>query len=70
MLTCFVMVVQVEGTLKQAQVSVQLVNIVMGCLKRDPEERLTAAGVVAALYECYKKKGWYLSCTEIEMFGD
>ena len=70
MATCFVMVVQVEGTLKQAQVSLHLVNIVMGCLKKEPQERLTTEGVIAALCEFYKKKEWMVSCTEIDMFGD
>ncbi|KAL0035161.1 hypothetical protein WJX79_004082 [Trebouxia sp. C0005] len=40
---------QIEGTLKQGQVNLQLVKIVMGCLKKDPEERLTAAEVLTAL---------------------
>ena len=35
MLTCFAMLVQVEGTLRQGQASLQLVKIVMGCLKKD-----------------------------------
>ncbi len=68
MLTCFAMVVQVEGTLKQAQVSLQLVKIVMGCLKKEPEERLTAEGVIAALYDYHNRKG-YMSCTDAALFG-
>jgi len=55
------MAVQVEGTLRQGQVSVQLIKIVMGCLKREPEERLTAAEVLAALDRICEKKGWYFS---------
>ena len=61
MLTCLVMLVQIEGTLRQGQASLQLVNIVMGCLKQDPEERLTAAEVLAALDRVCEKKGWYFS---------
>jgi len=61
MVTCFAMLVQVEGTLKQGQVSLHLVKIVLGCLKKEPEDRLTAAGVLAALDQFCKKKGWYFS---------
>ena len=69
MLTCFAMLVQIEGTLKQGQVNLHLVKIVMGCLKQDPQERMTAAGVVAALDEFHKKKGWYLNCTDAALLG-
>ena len=58
MLTCLAMLVQVEGTLKQGQVNLHLVKIVMGCLKKDPEERLTAAEVLVALGEFSEMKGW------------
>ena len=68
MLTCFAMVVQVEGTLRQAQVSLHLIKIVMGCLKREPEERLTAEGVIAALYDFHNMKG-YMSFTDMALFG-
>ncbi len=63
MLTCFAMVVQIEGTLKQGRVDLQLVKIVMGCLKRDPEERLTAAEVLVALGEFQEEK-WCFSSTD------
>ncbi len=56
--TCFAVVVQIERTLKQGQLNSQLVKIVLGCLKKDPEERLTAAGVLAALSKFLHKKGW------------
>lgn len=59
---------QVEGTLRQAQVSLQLIKIVMGCLKREPEERLTAEGVIAALYDFHNMKG-YMSFTDMALFG-
>ena len=52
------MLVQVEGTLKQGQVNLHLVKIVMGCLRKDPEERLTAAEVLVALGEFSEMKGW------------
>ncbi|DBA88175.1 TPA: hypothetical protein ACH3X2_005165 [Trebouxia sp. C0005] len=55
---------QMEGTLKQGQVNLQLVKIVMGCLKKDPEERLTAAEVLAALDEFCKTKGWCFRGTD------
>ena len=58
MVTCFAVVVQIERTLKQGQLNSQLVKIVLGCLKKDPEERLTAAEVLAALYTFLHKKGW------------
>ena len=64
MVTCFAAVVQMEGTLKQGQVNLQLVKIVMGCLKKDPEERLTAAEVLAALDEFCKTKGWCFRGTD------
>ena len=68
MLTCFAMVVQVEGTLRQAQVCLQVVKIVFGCLKREPEERLTAEGVIAALYDFHNRKG-YMSFTDMALFS-
>ena len=58
MLTCFAALVQMEGTLKQGQVSLHLVKIVMGCLQKDPEERLTAAEGLVALGEFSELKGW------------
>ncbi len=61
MATCFAMLVQVENTLKQGRVDFLLVNIVMGCLKRDPEERLTAAEVLVALGDFQEEKGWCFS---------
>jgi len=64
MLTCFVMLVQIEGTLRQGQASLHLVNIVMGCLKQDPEERLTATEVLAALGDFQEEKGWCPSSTD------
>ena len=61
MATCFAMLVQIVGTLKQGQVDLHLVDIVMGCLKRDPEERLTAAEVLVAPGEFQEEKGWCFS---------
>ena len=58
MVTCFAALVQIEGTLKQGQVNLHLVKIVMGCLKKNPEERLTASEVLAALEDFRRKKGW------------
>ncbi|KAA6420133.1 MAG: hypothetical protein FRX49_09982 [Trebouxia sp. A1-2] len=59
---------EIEASLKQGQVNLQLVEIVLGCLKKDPEERLTAVEVLAALDEFRKKKGWNFSSTDCALF--
>ena len=57
-MTCFAALVQIEGTLRQGQVNSHLVKVVLDCLKKDPEERMTAAGVLAALDKFLYQKRW------------
>ncbi len=50
---------QIERTLrKQGKLNPELVSIVVGYLAKDPDQRFTAARVVADLTEVIHNKGW------------
>jgi len=54
----FAALVQVEHTLHQVKLNPALVSVVLGCLAKDPDERFTAARVVASLTKFIHKKRW------------
>ncbi len=58
MIIPFAVLVQVERTLQQGKLNPALIRVVLGCLAKDPEQRFTAARVVASLTEFIHKKGW------------
>jgi serine/threonine protein kinase len=58
MIIPFAVLVQIERTLKQGKLNPELIRIVLGCLAKDPDQRFTAARVVADLTEFIHKKGW------------
>ncbi|KAA6425585.1 MAG: hypothetical protein FRX49_04482 [Trebouxia sp. A1-2] len=49
---------KVERTMKLGKLSPELIKIVLGCLAKDPDQRLTAARVVATLTELCHKNAW------------
>lgn len=49
--------VQTWDSLKQSKLDPELVRIVMGCLEKDPDERFTAARVVASLTKFIHQMG-------------
>ncbi len=58
MIIPFAVLVRIERTLKQGKLNPDLIRIVLGCLAKDPDQRFTAARVVASLTEFIHKKGW------------
>lgn len=54
----FAALVQVEHTLKEGKLNSDLITVILGCLAREPEERYTAARVVASLTKFIHKKRW------------
>lgn len=49
---------QVEHSLHQGKLNPALITIVLGCLAKDPDQKITAARVGAALIQFICKKGW------------
>ncbi len=54
----FAALVQVEHSLHQGKLNPALITVVLGCLAWEPDERFTAARVVASLTEFIRKKRW------------